>query len=229
MALLFRSVKQVWQFSEELSDPANVSFITSPIFLVSFLTTYVLLVTKLVPSFMEHRRPYNIRRIIIVYNIIQILVNVYLVIKSLIVYAHSPYLICVESTMEHLITSGRWEVFFLKAFDCVETVFFVLKKNYRQVSFLHVYHHSGMVLLTWISLKFNLGPLVLFVPALNCFVHAVMFTYYLLSSIDPEWKKRTDLKKRLTQLQLIQFFLFVCHALSTWYCLAARILLRSEP
>ncbi|XP_072387992.1 very long chain fatty acid elongase AAEL008004-like [Diabrotica undecimpunctata] len=215
MALLFRTGKQLWQYFEELSDPANVSFITSPIFIASFLITYVLLVTKVVPSFMENRRPYNIRRIIIVYDIIQILVNLYLFIKALIFYAHSPYLICVESTMEHLLALGRWEIFFLKAFDCVETVFFVLKKNYRQVSFLHVYHHSGMVFLTWVSVKFDLGPLVIFIPTLNCFVHAVMFTYYLLTSIDPKWKKRTDLKKKLTQLQLVQFFLFVCHALST--------------
>ncbi|XP_050505815.1 elongation of very long chain fatty acids protein AAEL008004-like [Diabrotica virgifera virgifera] len=215
MALVLRKLKDVYLYSEERSDPKNVGIVTNPLFIVSFVVLYVLLVKKIGPSFMKNRQPYNIRSILIVYNIFQILVNVYLLAKALYFYAHSPYYICFQSTKVHILDLGRWEIFLLKAFDCIETIFFVLKKNYRQVSFLHVYHHGGMALLTWVGLKYDWGQLVVILPLLNCFVHALMFTYYLLTSIDPKWKKRVDIKKALTQLQLIQFAMFVVQAIGT--------------
>lgn len=82
-------------------------------------------------------------------------------------------------------------------------VFFVLKKSYRQISFLHVYHHCGMVLAIWMCYKFALGPNLVHVGTVNTFVHGVMFIYYLLSTIDPSWKKNLTAKKILTQIQLV--------------------------
>lgn len=42
-------------------------------------------------------------------------------------------------------------------FICILQVFFVLRKKNNQISFLHVYHHGGMVFATFIFFKFLSG------------------------------------------------------------------------
>lgn len=39
----------------------------------------------------------------------------------------------------------------------MDTIFFVLRKKFNQVSFLHMYHHSAMVIFTYTYLKFYSG------------------------------------------------------------------------
>ena len=36
-------------------------------------------------------------------------------------------------------------------------VFFILRKKFGQVTFLHVYHHSTMAVISWIGFKFVPG------------------------------------------------------------------------
>jgi hypothetical protein len=64
--------------------------------------------------------------------------------------------------------------FLSKVIDLFDTVFFVLKKKQTHVSFLHVYHHSGMVLLSWIGLKYVAGGHSVFMGLINSFVHILM-------------------------------------------------------
>lgn len=45
----------------------------------------------------------------------------------------------------------------LKIFDLLDTVFFVMRKKYNQITFLHTYHHAGMVFGTYITSKFLAG------------------------------------------------------------------------
>lgn len=47
-----------------------------------------------------------------------------------------------------------WYTFLLKMVELVETVFFILRKKYNQVSKLHVYHHVSTFLLAWFGTKF---------------------------------------------------------------------------
>lgn len=49
--------------------------------------------------------------------------------------------------------------FLLKIIDLLDTVFFVLRKKNNQITFLHIYHHAGMVFGTYISCKFLTGEL----------------------------------------------------------------------
>lgn len=85
-------------------------------------------------------------------------------------------------------------------------VFFVLRKKDNQMSFLHLYHHGGMVLMTWIVTKYYAGGVTLAIPAINCLVHIVMYAYYLLSVYNKEYKKSIWWKKHITQLQLVCIF-----------------------
>lgn len=71
------------------------------------------------------------------------------------------------------------------------------------MTFLHTYHHGGMVLMTWMVAKYYGGGSVLFIPLLNSIVHMFMYFYYLLSIFDKEYKNSVWWKKHITQLQLV--------------------------
>lgn len=60
-----------------------------------------------------------------------------------------------------------WKFFLVKIIDLMDTVFFVLRKKQNQVSFLHVYHHAGMVAGTWIASKYLAGGHVTFLGTYN--------------------------------------------------------------
>lgn len=55
-----------------------------------------------------------------------------------------------------------YQYFIVKIIDMVDTVFFVLRKKQNQVSFLHVYHHTAMVLAGWIAVKWIPGGHLVF-------------------------------------------------------------------
>ncbi|CAH0627410.1 unnamed protein product [Chrysodeixis includens] len=100
---------------------------------------------------------------------------------------------------------------FICGFEYVKYIFFVLRKKFNQVSFLHVYHHTGMVLLTWGSTTYMPGGHASLVGVINSVVHAFMYSYYLLTIVVPKIKQYMWIKKFVTQLQIVQFFLLVVH------------------
>lgn len=48
-----------------------------------------------------------------------------------------------------------WYGTMLRFVELVETVFFVLRKKQRQISFLHVYHHISTIIIFWVFLKYS--------------------------------------------------------------------------
>jgi elongation of very long chain fatty acids protein 4 len=71
----------------------------------------------------------------------------------------------------------------------------------RQVSFLHVYHHTSISWAWWFALKLYPGGDVYFGALLNSWIHVMMYSYYTLSLL----KIQCPWKKYLTQAQLLQF------------------------
>ncbi|DBA04129.1 TPA: hypothetical protein N0F65_004237 [Lagenidium giganteum] len=94
--------------------------------------------------------------------------------------------------------------FFLsKILDLCDTVFIVLGKKWKQLSILHVYHHSTVLFLYFVAFRCTHDGDIYTSIVLNGFVHTIMYTYYFVSSHtrDIWWKKY------LTTLQIIQFIL----------------------
>ncbi|EFN73415.1 Elongation of very long chain fatty acids protein 4 [Camponotus floridanus] len=106
------------------------------------------------------------------------------------------------------ITKTIWMYFMIKILDLLETIFFVLRKKQNQITFLHIYHHMGMVFGAWSATKYLPGGHVTFLGLLNTFVHSIMYTHYLLSTMNIN---TNSWKKYITQLQMIQFFLIILH------------------
>uniref|UniRef100_A0A7S0ZZB3 Elongation of fatty acids protein n=1 Tax=Noctiluca scintillans TaxID=2966 RepID=A0A7S0ZZB3_NOCSC len=95
-------------------------------------------------------------------------------------------------------------VFYLsKVLDFFDTLFMIVKGNWRQVSFLHVYHHFTIFLVYWLNTNAFYDGDIYFTVVLNGFIHFVMYSYYFLTAFNIQVP--TIIKKSITNMQLIQF------------------------
>ncbi len=88
----------------------------------------------------------------------------------------------------------------------------LIRRKYDQVSFLHVYHHASMMLITEWIWRYHPIPASALPSFLNSTVHVVMYTYYALSAINVPcpWKIY------LTRFQLTQFGVLIVHGLVSY-------------
>ncbi|EDW02597.1 GH19803 [Drosophila grimshawi] len=162
---------------------------------------------------MEHRKPYNLKNAILVYNAIQMIYNAYMFVHILEgFFINTPYnLYCMETLpADHPIKNKeRWisYVYFLnKVLDMLDTVFFVLRKSYKQITVLHVYHHITMVCAPFLVMQlYGVGGQFAVMGLCNTFVHAVMYYYYFISAMYPGDRNHVWWKKYITRLQIVQF------------------------
>ncbi|XP_050440913.1 elongation of very long chain fatty acids protein 4-like [Adelges cooleyi] len=195
-------------------------FMSTPWPVLSTLVIYLLFVLKLGPKIMENRKPFNIKYVILLYNLIQTVYNGYLVLWFFItpgaVTYHFSHL-ChplprnLNQYLIHELNKGSWFFFLSKVIDLLDTIFFVLRKKQSQVSFLHVYHHVNMVITCWAYLRFIKGEQLIFGGIINSFIHTVMYSYYFLSALGPQMQKYLWWKKYLTRMQIIQFLMIMVY------------------
>ncbi|KOB75281.1 Elongation of very long chain fatty acids protein [Operophtera brumata] len=77
----------------------------------------------------------------------------------------------------------------------------IVQVKERQVTFLHVYHHTIMVICTWSIVKYIKNDSTVFFATINSLVHVVMYAYYALS-VYPSLTKYLWWKKYITIMQL---------------------------
>merc|ERR1712224_30837 len=95
-------------------------------------------------------------------------------------------------------------VFYLsKLLDFFDTAFMIIKGNWRQVSFLHVYHHASILLFYWLNTNVNFDGDIYLTVVLNGSIHFIMYGYYLATAINIAVP--TFIKKSITNMQLFQF------------------------
>ncbi|CAG9765610.1 unnamed protein product [Ceutorhynchus assimilis] len=189
---------------------------------IALVVTYLALVYKILPEFMKNRKPFDLTEIIQIYNFGQILaccIIIYWMLTS--GWIQGDYSLGCQP-MDYsskdpkaisLLQSMQW-LYFLKITELLETMFFVLRKKFNQVTTLHVYHHVSTMIVAWTTCKYIGGPMPSIHIMMNCFIHALMYTYYYLASKGPEWQKCINpWKPWLTIAQMIQFTLMLIHLL----------------
>jgi len=96
-----------------------------------------------------------------------------------------------------------------KLYEFGDTFIMLLKRNIRQITVLHIYHHSSISLIWWLIAYHAPGGEAYFSAALNSWVHVVMYLYYLLSAVigkDPSRRRKYLWWGRyLTMMQMGQF------------------------
>jgi hypothetical protein len=193
---------------------------------LGILIAYWLFIFKIGPSFMKNRKPFEIKDIILVYNLYQVLFSSWLIYRGFQIEGSVEYIKsfgCIDHNVKptNEIVYGicliSWCYFFNKIVELSDTIFFVLRKKQNHVSFLHVYHHSNMVLMTWIFSKYSSADQGLIAGLINSVIHVIMYSYYFLSALGPSFKRFLFWKKYVTKLQILQFILLVIYFVSIFF------------
>lgn len=208
----------------EFTCPADVVvdewlMMSSPLPVVAILAAYLYFVLHLGPKLMENRKPFKLKVLLVLYNLYNVVLSSYMCWQLVgdmtamrCLYDH----ICVSMERSinpylYKMNAFGWIYFFSKIVELADTVFFVLRKKQNQVTILHVYHHVNMVAGTWVVLKYIRGEQALLIGFINCFVHVIMYSYYLLAALGPRVQKYLWWKKYITKLQLGQFVLVLLY------------------
>lgn len=205
---------------EAKKDPLIDSwlFMQSPIPVFTILAIYLYFVLKLGPQLMKNRQPLNVKSLMIGYNAYQVIFSTWLCCQAFCVKNALPYLLnhtcknpAPNKEFQEALARGAWWYFFSKIVELLDTVFFVLRKKQSQVTFLHVYHHSVTMIGSWGYLKFLPGEQGVVIGFLNSLVHIVMYAYYLIAALGPQFQKYLWWKKYMTWIQLSQFCIMLAY------------------
>ena len=139
-----------------------------------------------------------------VYNIVQVMLCSYMCIESLVIALRQGYTLTPCNTFDVVgapVAKVLWLFYMSKVLDFMDTFFIVMKKNWKQLTFLHVYHHSTIFAFYWLNLNAGYDGDIFLPIILNGAIHTVMYTYYFVSlhTRDIWWKKY------LTMCQMVQF------------------------
>lgn len=190
----------------------------SPVEGIVICLIYALFVTLIGPKLMKNRAPLDIRNIMVVYNLGMVALSTYMVYLFLM----GGWLTSYTFGCQHLDTSQSaqamtmvWAcyVFYLSKYvELLDTIFFILRKKFHLITFLHVFHHAIMPCSWWLGVKFTPGGMGTFHALLNSFVHVCMYTYYGLAALGPQYQKYLWWKKYITKIQITQFILVTIHS-----------------
>lgn len=206
---------------ERNRDPrvANWVLSRSPEVPMLLLPLYLATVLWLGPRFMRDRKPLRLTSVLMIYNIVQVVFNTMMFVKLLDAGWMGKYSFVCEpvdysnSPEAMKMAEVGWWYYLFKIIDLLDTIFFVLRKKFNQITFLHVYHHTMMVAYIFVGVNIWPGGHGSFFALLNTFVHVVMYGYYFLAGLGPQWQKYLWWKKYVTRIQLLQFVLVFAHSM----------------
>lgn len=187
------------------------------------ITAAYILAVVIGPKLMQNRQPFQFRWTLFFYNLLLVIINLHICLKLFITtwklnYSYSCQEVNYGDDPDELkIAEALWWYYFSKMIEFLDTVFFILRKKVNQVSFLHVYHHATMFPLWWIGIKWVAGGQAFFGAMINSFIHVIMYTYYGVAALGPEYQKYLWWKKYLTIIQLVQFVAGITHAIQSLY------------
>jgi len=154
-----------------------------------------------------------------VYNVSQIFLCAYMTVEAFLLAYRSNYhaLPCNAYSRDHpQIANLLWLFYVSKVWDFFDTVFIIMGKKWRQLSFLHVYHHFTIFLFYWLNINALYDGDIYLTILLNGFIHTVMYTYYFICMHTKVPKTGESLniwwKSSLTMMQMIQFTVMVSQA-----------------
>jgi elongation of very long chain fatty acids protein 4 len=117
-----------------------------PILLITF--GYILSIPYGKQWMSTRAKPFEIRLPMVIYNMLAIAVNAYVVLlagRTVILKSYRIYCQGVMHDPEDMyLARAVWLYFLSKAFEFWDTWFFILTKKFSHISILHVYHHATM-------------------------------------------------------------------------------------
>ncbi|XP_037941437.1 elongation of very long chain fatty acids protein F-like [Teleopsis dalmanni] len=197
---ILQQIKE-WDERYAVKTTTNLPIVSSPVQVIVLTSAYIIFVLKIGPYLMRNREPFNVKLLMQVYNVFQVFINLYMgFMASRLLWVpdhHNPG--CITSLpnihrLKPLESHLNYLYCFIKITDYMDTIFFVLRKSFKQITFLHVYHHVLMVLSsTMVVHYYGTGGHHTVLGNLNAFIHA--------------WKRF------ITTAQIVQFIIIILHQL----------------
>eukprot|EP00904_Undaria_pinnatifida_P008852 jgi/Undpi1/5097/HiC_scaffold_19.g08449.m1 len=106
-------------------------------------------------------------------------------------------------------------VFYLQKYlELVDTILFLLRRSFRQVTFFHLFHHCSITVIVGSVLPFDFNGDMYLPIMLNSIVHVLVYLHYVLTALG----RHSWWSRHLTSLQLTQFVvIFVQSAAALYY------------
>jgi elongation of very long chain fatty acids protein 4 len=203
-----------------MGDPRveNWPLMSSPWPTLSISLAYIIFAV-FVPKILKGRK-IPVFYLVIPYNFVLVIVNLYMVVELLYTTWHYNWKCCEVdySNNEFALRTAKvlWLYYISKIVEMLDTVFFICKGNYHQLSFLHIYHHSTIFILWWLGVKFVPGGNAVPGAIINSSVHVIMYSYYFFAAFGPLFKKYLWWKRYITGIQLTQFAIALTQSISAY-------------
>ena len=219
------SLKEVYNSLASGGDARiqHLPLMKSPLTVHLIVLSYVLFVTKIGPRYMKSRPAFQLRNLLLCYNLAMMLYNLsmWFAAGQFGWWNHYSWK-CqpLEEGYSRTAIGMAYTAYFFwlsKIVELLDTVFFVLRKKDSQVTGLHVWHHSFMVISYYWGVKHSPGGHGSFVGFLNSGVHVIMYGYYFLAALGPSIQRHLWWKKYLTSIQMIQFVAIFYHSMQLWF------------
>ncbi|XP_065077689.1 very long chain fatty acid elongase 7-like [Ochlerotatus camptorhynchus] len=208
------SLKGLYKFLvEDIADgrTKDLLLVHNPLWFISCIGFYLLLVCRIVPHVMQNRKPMQLKLPIIIYNIFQMFGSGY---SIYLFYNHGwtfdYFYKCKAPDFSDEKDSvgfiyAAYFTYLLKMSELVETVMYALRKKNTQISFFHVYHHCYALVTSWGFAKYGGGSMLSYTIIVNSIVHIFMYSYYLCSIFANQIPfSLIPVKKFVTILQMSQ-------------------------
>lgn len=147
---------------------------------------------------------FRLRWILLTYDALNITLTAYICYSTFMYKLKSGMLLCNSISNDadgHRIAKVFVLFYLQKYLEFFDTWFFILRKSYRQVTFLHLFHHSSITVVVGSILPFDYNGDMYLPIMLNSANHMLIYLHYLLATlgIHSFWSSY------ITSLQLIQF------------------------
>ncbi|GAB6022956.1 hypothetical protein CHUAL_007046 [Chamberlinius hualienensis] len=208
MSCFYDAYTNLWNLRDKRLD--GWLFMDS-VFVVLFIVGLYFTLVYYGPKWMQDRKPFKLKAFMFIYNVSIASFNFYISIKLTILTYRQQYNWICEPIRESLdpeemeIIRICYLYLLSKAIELLDTMFMILKKKSNQLSFLHVYHHTTILLLTWGAIRWSPGGSVAFVCLVNSFIHVIMYGYYSITIFGPSMARYLWWKRYITIIQLFQF------------------------
>lgn len=191
---------------------------SSPLPTAILCLSYVYFVKVWGPRFMENRPAFRLKGVLLVYNLFQIVFSAWLFyefgrygwLSGDYSYICQPVDYSYSEAGVRMMRAGYF--FYISKFiDFFDTIFFVLRKKNNQITALHVIHHGLLPISIWPGVRYACGGQGTFFGFINSLVHVIMYFYYFMAALGPQFQKYLWWKKYLTTLQIVQFIIASLH------------------
>lgn len=207
-------------FERQFGPPHELSStfpLMTPHYAALMALVYLMFVMITMPVFRAVKFSVSLKPVMRVYNAFMVLLSFYMGTRSVMLATRSNSAVfCVPMAtgvageqMAQLV----WIFTYSKVVEFLDTIFMVFEGRWRQVSFLHVYHHISILSYWFTILWMAPGSDAYFSLAGNSYIHVLMYGYYLLASFgySPWWKYY------ITKAQIFQFVCFCVQSVYVGY------------